>query len=249
MALIPPGRSLSRVKSWTRSVLGALGFNVRFQVTPGVSLLGLNIFRDTVPGPPRDRSAYAMEAVLALSPRSVLDVGSGGGHHAQAFAASGAMVVCVDFGTSVYARDQSAAGMATFQGDFSDYVPPVGKFDVVWASHVLEHQRNVGVFIEKLVECCREGGYVCITVPDPHRNLWSGHVSLWSPGLLAYNIVLCGVDLSSARYIRGTNEFSILFSPRRVTLPPLTFDSGDLLLLERYLPGSFSENTDPWREW
>jgi 2-polyprenyl-3-methyl-5-hydroxy-6-metoxy-1,4-benzoquinol methylase len=249
MALTPPGASFAGLKSLVRRMSCMLGLNVRYQVTPGVSLLGLNVFRDSVPGMPRERAAYALDATLALHPKSVLDVGSGGGHHARAFADSGAGVVCVDYGTSVYASNSAVRGLTVFHGDFAAYVPPTERFDVVWASHVLEHQRNVGTFIERLVACCKEDGHVCITLPDPHRNLWGGHLTLWSPGLLAYNIVLCGLDISAAKFIRGTNEFSILFSPKRAILPPLTFDSGDLKLLKGFLPGRFSENSDPWREW
>lgn len=230
-------------------MLGLAGLNMRRQVVPGVSLFGINFFRDSVPGKARGRSAYALDAALALRPRSVLDVGSGGGYHAQAFVEAGADVVCVDFGTSVYAKSSTVRGLSVFQGDFNEYSAPEGKFDLVWASHVLEHQRNIGSFIDKLVDCCSNEGHVCITLPDPHRNLWGGHLSLWSPGLLAYNVVLSGLDLSDAKFIRGTGEFSMLFKPKRVTLPALTFDSGDLRLLDRYLPGGLSENTDPWREW
>ncbi|CAA9499015.1 MAG: hypothetical protein AVDCRST_MAG91-945, partial [uncultured Sphingomonadaceae bacterium] len=28
------------------------------------------------------------------------------------------------------------------------------RYDLVWASHILEHQRNAGIFIDKLVELC-----------------------------------------------------------------------------------------------
>jgi trans-aconitate methyltransferase len=136
-----------------------------------------------------------------------------------------------------------------FRGDFNSYSAPERKFDLVWASHVLEHQRNVGTFLDRLVDCCGDGGFICITVPDPHRHLWGGHLTLWSPGLLAYNIVLSGLDISAAKFIRGTNEFSILFTPKKVSLPRLTFDYGDLKLLEAYLPGQLTEYADPWRVW
>ena len=72
-------------------------------------------------------------------------------------------------------------------------------------------------------------------------------MSLWSPGLLAYNVVLCGVDLKEAVFIRGTDEFSLFFKPVKVELPKdLTFDNGDLIKLSEYLPQDLTENTDPW---
>ena len=239
---------LRRLKQAARYLLSWLRLNVRYQLTPGIALLGFNFFIDRRPGLPKARSQYALEAALQLHPTSVLDVGSGGGNHARAFHSGGAQVLCVDYGTSIYARSAQADALEVIHVDFNRFEPQ-RKFELVWASHVLEHQRNVGQFIEKLIECCAEDGYICITLPDPHRNLWGGHLTQWSPGLLAYNIVLCGVDLSTARLIRGSNEFSILFRPRRIELPALSFDSGDLQLLSPWLPGGLSENTDPWRIW
>jgi 2-polyprenyl-3-methyl-5-hydroxy-6-metoxy-1,4-benzoquinol methylase len=239
----------ARLKSLARRILSFLGLNIRFAVTPGVSVLGFNVFVDDRPGPPKGRAQYALQAALHLKPATVLDVGSGGGDHARAFVEAGAQVLCVDFGTSIYARAGQRGSLEVTHVDFNRFVP-ARRFALVWASHVLEHQRNVGQFIEKLIECCADDGHICITLPDPHRNLWGGHLTLWSPGLLAYNIVLCGVDLSASRLIRGTNEFSILFSPKRIQLPAaLSYDNGDLTLLSTFLPAGLSENVDPWRQW
>jgi len=237
----------SKLKKAARNALSRLGLNLSYAVTPGVSLFGLNLFPDPRSGPLRYRSMYALEFALKLSPKSVLDVGSGGGVHAQRFLDHGCEVVCIDYGTSVYAEVSDGFGLDVKNVDFNQYVPEK-KFDLVWASHILEHQRNVGTFLEHLIECCAEGGKVCITVPDPHRYLWGGHVSLWTPGLLAYNVALCGIDLSTATFIRGSNEFSLFFSPVRCPLPEdLTFDYGDLEKLAPRLPEGWRENGDPWR--
>jgi hypothetical protein len=64
--------------------------------------------------------------------------------------------------------------------------------------------------------------------------------------LLAYNIVLCAVDLSEADLFYGYREISIIFTSERVSLLDLTFDSGDLLLLKNFLPHGLSENADAW---
>jgi len=243
-----PATRAALAKRLSRQLLSWLRLNLRYAPAPGVSVFGLNVFADPRPGPPRERSAYALDAALALAPATVLDVGSGGGQHALAFAHAGARVVCVDYGTSIYAREAASGPVEVVRADFNQF-DPGERFELVWASHVLEHQRNVAAFLERLIACCADGGHVCITVPDPHRNLWGGHLTLWSPGLLAYNVVLCGVDLSRARLIRGTNEFSLLFQPRRVALPALTYDNGDLKLLSPFLPGGLTENSDGWQRW
>jgi hypothetical protein len=38
----------------------------------------------------------------------------------------------------------------------------------------------------------------------------------------------------------------MVFQPKRVELPELTYDSGDLDKLARYLPKDFRENAEPW---
>lgn len=249
----PPNQSMpgathrSGLRKTVRHILDIANLNVRRALVPGVGLVGLNLFRDARHGPRKYRGVYALEYALSLKPSRVLDVGSGGGYHARAFQESGCEVLCIDHGDSSHARTSPVADVAVLHMDFFAFTPTQA-FDLVWVSHVLEHQRNVGNFIEKVIACCRPEGYVCITVPDPHRLLSSGHLAIWSPGLLAYNIVLCGIDLSSARFIRGTDEFSIIFQPRPVTLPPgLTFDDGDLEILAPYMPQNLSVRSDPWR--
>jgi SAM-dependent methyltransferase len=235
-----------RLKTLLRGTLGFLKLNLTWSLSPGVSLFGMNVYRDPRPGPLKYRGSYALDYVLALNPATVMDVGSGGGGHAQEFRKRGSRVTCIDFGTSMYAEIANNDGLQVVHTDFNTYRSPV-KFDLVWASHILEHQRNPGLFLDKLLEGCAEDGYVCITVPDPHRNLWGGHLSMWTPGLLAYNVAMCGVDLSDAKFIRGSNEFSLLFKNRRVPLPEdLTYDYGDLHKLAKYLPQGLTDSSDPW---
>ncbi len=64
--------------------------------------------------------------------------------------------------------------------------------------------------------------------------------------MLAYNVALCGVDLSAAKLAYGYRETWMVFQPKRVELPELTYDSGDLDKLARYLPKDFRENAEPW---
>ena len=224
--------------------LSAIGLDINLSLDRGVSVLGLNIARSH--HPETTFSAVALQRCLAFSPTTVLDVGSGGGQHAAAFALSGAAVTCIDFGTSVYAeRATDHKGVNVVHSDFVLWQSD-RQYSLVWASHVLEHQRNVGQFIEKLLSCCAPDGRIAITVPFPHRRLWGGHLSLWTPGLLVYNIVLCGIDLSSAMLFYGHREISVIFQPRHATLPPLTYDSGDLNALSHLMPCGFKENADPW---
>jgi 2-polyprenyl-3-methyl-5-hydroxy-6-metoxy-1,4-benzoquinol methylase len=235
---------MSKKHTWLREKLLNLGIEVTNSFDRGTSVLGINVARSQYP--PAPRSSVAFNKCLEKKPTTVLDVGSGGGEHAREFSKNGAKVTCIDFGTSVYA--QKAIPDTQIEVVYADFTKwePASQYELVWASHVLEHQRNVGLFIEKLIECCSPDGYVAITVPNPHRNLWGGHLSLWTPGFLAYNCVMCGLDLSDGIMLYGHREFSAIFKPRRVTLPELSYDSGDIHKIQHLFPAGFGEDVDAW---
>lgn len=224
-------------------MLNFFGLNISRSVSPGFNLGNIN-FSLNRRNISIHRSGEALKYALSINTKSVLDVGSGGGFHARSFREKGAEVDCVDYGTSVYAKEAFNEGLGMLYGDFNKMF--IGKkYDLVWASHVLEHQRNVGVFIEKLISCCAIGGTIIISVPSMHRKLLGGHLSLWSPGLLAYNVVLAGVDLSESFFINGSSEISLVFSPKKVPLPDgLTFDKGDIYKLRSLLPPFVQEGSD-----
>lgn len=134
--------------------------------------------------------------------RTVLDVGSGGGDHARLLRHIGKEVVTVDLH-----RD------ADIRADFMDAVID-RTFDVVWCSHVLEHQRNPGAFLEKLRGCLAPDGVLAISVPThPPDRMVAGHVSSWNAWLLCYNLVLAGFDCAEARYV-STVDLSLIVRNR-----------------------------------
>lgn len=229
---------------WLRQKLFDLGIEIIPSFDRGTSMFGYNIAKSQ--HPVALRAEVVLKYCMAKNPSTVLDVGSGGGEHARAFSANGSKVTCVDFGTSVYA--QKAIPDTSINVIYTDFTKwtPTSQYDLVWASHVLEHQRNVGFFLDKLIECCAPGGHIAITLPNPHRNLWGGHLSLWTPGFLAYNCVMCGLDLSDATMLYGFREFSLVFKPKRVVLPDLSYDTGDITLMQNLFPMDFKENADAW---
>lgn len=223
-----------------------IGFEIDFALDRGISLFGVNI-RSTKRKYTGGRSSYALKKCLGLPIKSVLDVGSGGGEHARKFKSIGKQVTCVDYGTSIYAdKFINNDGIERIIVDFNRWEIDK-KYDLVWASHVLEHQQNVGLFLQKLIKLCSNKGYIAITVPFPHRHLWAGHLTLWTPGLLAYNIVLQGIDLSSSQFIYGFKETSIIFQVKNFKLPSdLTYDFGDIDKLKDFFPKYFYESSDVW---
>ena len=110
---------------------------------------------------------------------TVLDVGSGGGEHADLFISNGKSVTCVDLGTSIYFKKKPYNVIIQ---DFNDFEVNQ-KYDLVWCSHVLEHQKDVGSFIKKVYDLINDNGFLCITVPPMKHNIVVGHLILRHMGL------------------------------------------------------------------
>ena len=110
-------------------------------------------------------------------------------------------------------------------------------WDGIWTCHVLEHSPNPGLFLTAIRRALRVGGWLAVTVPPAKTDLVGGHLTLWTPGLLLYHLVLAGLDCREARL--GTYGYNISVIVRRredFDLPALTHDSGDLERLAQYFP-------------
>jgi len=145
---------------------------------------------------------WALHCILRLISNykftSVLDIGSGEGEHKR---------FLQFFGKEVFSVDMLKT--ADYVGDFLA-VEVDRKFDVVWCSHVLEHQRNTGLFLDKIFDVLKENGILAITVPaHPRERLMSGHLSSWSVPLLCYNLIMAGFNCNRAN-ILATYELSLI---------------------------------------
>ena len=172
------------------------------------------------------RSGRAFELMLRLLPAGsrVLDLGSGNGAHAEAMREAGLAPVTI-----------SLIPPADIVGDFFDAELP--ELDAVWASHVLEHQVNPGLFLRRCFELLPEGGLLAITVPHDRRDMAGGHVISWSEGLLAYHLVLAGFDCRRARVGLYRRQLSVVLQKvSRPEVPGLINDCGDLEKLAPFFP-------------
>jgi len=107
------------------------------------------------------------------------------------------------FGKEAYSTDLYED--ADYKGDFLGYEFN-RKFDAVFCSHVLEHQRNVGLFIEKIYDVLADDGILAIAVPCHDRKiLLGGHITSWNAGLLVYNLILGGFDCAGAHIFQGAD--------------------------------------------
>lgn len=229
-----------------RNAFSKLGLHVRRQMFPGFGFWQGNFYfrQSDIIG---FRGSLAFRHINQMESGTLLDIGSGACGHANNFAENGFDVTAVDFGTSIYSEQGTKSNnFELVTGNFLD-VEFDEKFDYIWCSHFLEHQRNAGVTIDKILDLTTVGGTIVVVLPFPHRNMAGGHLSLWTPGLLIYSFLLGGNCMKDAKVLIGSSEFSVIFGRKPVALPVgLTFDSGDLEMLKEFLPSSISEKSDMW---
>ncbi|MGU3494040.1 class I SAM-dependent methyltransferase [Xanthobacteraceae bacterium A53D] len=246
------GRMMATVGDWGRAekVL-AYALRSKYHEEAAIDLEMARWMLKTRPPLRTKRAGVALSYLLDQENiGTVLDVGSGGGEHALLFSEAGKSVHCVDFGRSVYVQksevleDLSSAPQVTFsQMDFME-LESSRTYDLVWCSHVLEHQPNANAFLKKTLSLVTPGGWLAITVPPLKHKIVGGHVSLWNAGLILYQLVMAGNDCSDAVVMNYGYNISVLVRRRDVVLPELDYDSGDVDRLAAFLPSGCSERFD-----
>jgi len=158
--------------------------------------------------------------------KTVLDVGPGLGLHKQFLEAIDKEVKTVDTNLQ-YNPDYLGDFVTTEVG---------GNYDLVWASHVLEHQPNVNSFIKKCNAILKDGGYLAVTVPPAKMQIVGGHLTLWNAGLLLYNLILGGFNCDRAAVKTYGYNISVVVQKKPFTLPELRYDNGDIETLSGFFP-------------
>ena len=159
----------------------------------------------------------------------VLDIGFGGGEQATWFRNKNKEVVTIDLNTAYGAKPDIIADYNSY--DFTN------KFDLIWCSHVLEHQLNVNHFLRKIWHDLRPRGIYAITVPPMKPQVVGGHVTVWNAGLLLYNLILAGFDCSKCHVKRYGYNISVVGRKKKARLPKrLRMDAGDIEKLAKFFP-------------
>lgn len=179
-----------------------------------------------------DQAFYKLLADYDFS--SVLDIGSGTGEHALLFRKHGKQVTTI-----------ALSAPAEIIGDFRDQAIHLdAPYDCLWVSHVLEHQRNIGDFLEQCFDVMSYGGVLAVTVPPLKHQIVGGHVALWNAGTLLYNLILAGFDCSNAAVKTYGYNISVIVEKRPFKMPKLNMDSGDIETLAPYFPTKVGEGFD-----
>ena len=143
---------------------------------------------------------------------TILDIGSGNGTASQLFSFLGKDVTAIEI---------SEESGADYIGDYLEIDFPQ-QFDAIWCSHVLEHQRNIGIFLEKIYRDLKEGGVLAITVPCALSPLMIGHPNIFTPLHLIYHLVLAGFNCKMARIRTYDWQFTILLKKQSNNIKPIS---------------------------
>lgn len=131
---------------------------------------------------------------------TVLDCGAGAGMHSEIFLDKGKNVTAiVAYGEDDMRKDLKDR-LKFIVADYLECKFDEG-FDCIWASHILEHQRNVGLFLDKVHSDLKEGGILAITVPLPFGEIAvGGHGNYFTVAHLIYQLVASGFDLTDMKF-------------------------------------------------
>ena len=135
--------------------------------------------------------------------KTCLDIGSGSGLHARILEAAGLEVTTLDKYASTADIQQGF-----IEHDFQQ------QFDYIFCSHVIEHQRNCGLFLDKIFDVLSDEGTLILSAPKhAAETMVEGHINSWVLPLLIQQMVYSGFDLKSGKLLScGGVENSLIAS-------------------------------------
>ena len=119
----------------------------------------------------------------------VLDIGGAFGNHSQ---------IMRSFGLSVDLIDKYEE-KAEFRGDFNTFNFKK-KYDMIFCSHVIEHQRNQGAFLDKIYDILKDDGDLVISGPTHEAEKFvEGHISTTILPVFLQILIYAGFDCKNGK--------------------------------------------------
>ena len=119
----------------------------------------------------------------------VLDIGGAFGNHSE---------VMRSFGLSVDLIDKYEE-KAEFRGDFNTFNFKK-KYDMIFCSHVIEHQRNQGAFLDKIYDILKDEGDLVISGPTHEAEAFvEGHISTTILPVFLQILIYAGFDCKKGK--------------------------------------------------
>jgi len=132
---------------------------------------------------------YLLSYKYSRKPIEVLDIGGALGKHCEIMRKYGFSVDLID----KYEKD------AEFVGDFNQHNFKK-KYDMIHCSHVIEHQRNQGIFLDKIYDLLKDDGDLVISGPKhPAERFVEGHIASTVLPLFLQILVYAGFDCKNGK--------------------------------------------------
>ena len=133
--------------------------------------------------------------------KTCLDIGSGDGVHSEIMGHAGLKVTQVD----------KYSDVADYQMDFMSWSKARQMdFDVVFCSHVIEHQRNVGDFLDRIFDVLSYDGVLIISAPSEDHNLIEGHLNSFNVPLFLQQMIHAGFDCKGGKFLSAMENSFIV---------------------------------------
>ena len=138
--------------------------------------------------------------------KTCLDIGCGDGVHGEIMKQAGLKVTGVD----------KYSDKADFNMDFMSYTKARQmNFDVVFCSHVIEHQRNIGDFLDRIYDVLSDDGVLIITAPNHSTEiLVEGHLNSFLFPLFLQQMIHAGFDCKNGKYLSSIENSFIVTKAR-----------------------------------
>ena len=123
--------------------------------------------------------------------QSCIDIGSGEGVQTD---------ILRHAGLDVFQLDKYSP-IAEYQVDFLKYNFD-RKFDIVFCSHVIEHQRNVGNFLDKIYDILSDDGVLILSAPKHEaETMIEGHLNCFKTPYFIQHLLHAGFNLKDGKYL------------------------------------------------
>ena len=128
---------------------------------------------------------------IGVKYKTALDIGSGDGVQSDIMRHAGLEVIKCD----KYSEN------AELKVDFISY-DFNQKFDIIYCSHVIEHQRNVGVFLDKVFDLLSDNGLLLISAPKHSAEiLIEGHLNCFFSSYFLQQLIHAGFDCKRGKFL------------------------------------------------
>ena len=123
---------------------------------------------------------------------TALDIGSFEGYHTKLMRSFGIKVDQID----KYIKD------AEINEDFNEYNFK-SKYDVIYCSHVIEHQRNIGQFLDKIFDIMHDHYILIISGPKhPVERFVEGHINTCILPVFLQSLIYAGFDCKKGKMMQ-----------------------------------------------